>query len=106
MKEKQLLKTVTGFRAGILGKQPSNYMCFAVCAPLQGYLSMLGCEAAMIDGEVDAGEFVYGHVWLELPDGKIIDPTADQIEGLNLPPVYIGPMPPSYSKEKTWDGTL
>jgi hypothetical protein len=36
------------------------------------------------------------HFWLEMDDGTVIDPTADQFPGLDLPPVYIGKLPTMY----------
>ena len=69
-------------------------MCFVICAPLQGYLSGLGYETALI--EKDFGSC--NHVWLSLPDGTIIDPTIDQFStpDFPLPKIYIGPMPEWY----------
>lgn len=69
-------------------------MCFAVCAPLQGYLDLLGIQTEMVCGEVMGQE----HYWLSLPDGRIIDPTADQFNGqlVKMPKVYIGLRPVVY----------
>jgi hypothetical protein len=63
----------------------------AVCYPLQGYLSMLGIQTEIV--EADFGRV--NHVWLQLPSGEIIDPTADQFsgEGCRFPEVYIGKVP-------------
>lgn len=104
---KELRKIVSGFRAGILGVRSSVAMCCAVCLPLQGYLAIAGYETEFIDGEVcfDDGT-VCGHVWLRLPDGRILDPTADQFEELGLPPVYIGALPPAYSETKSARGKV
>jgi len=94
----KLLRDATNFRKGILEGQPSKAMCFAVAAPLQGYLSFTGLKCRLIEGGV--GEWV--HFWIELPDGTILDPTADQFEspdGLKMPPVYIGKKPDWYLQE-------
>lgn len=99
MSEQNLLKTVTEFRKGILDKRPSDGMCFAVCAPLRGFLSMCGTETAMVQGDFDG---YINHVWLKLADGRIIDPTADQLMNLlgrSMPPVYVGPKPAWYPDE-------
>jgi hypothetical protein len=99
MAKDKLHRIVSEFRKGILGKRPSADMCRAVCLPLQGYLSMAGYEAEFIEGEIDINNAVFDHVWLELPDGRIIDPTADQFskpDGAPMPPVYIGEQPEWY----------
>ncbi len=75
-------------------------MCYAVCAPLQSYLSLCGYETSLVHGTVDLPDYDADHVWLELADGRIIDPTADQFKELNLPPVYIGPLPTCYTESE------
>lgn len=103
MKDKQLLKIVREFRKGIIGKSESTFMCFAVCAPLAGFLGMYGIEAKTREGIVRlrdgqgryAGEC--NHYWIELEDGRVIDPTADQFNrrlSLAMPAVYLGPPVP------------
>jgi hypothetical protein len=96
MQHSELLKLVTDFREGILDGKPSVRMCFAVCAPLSSYLDFVGVENELIEGE--AGDMQ--HFWIKLPDGNIIDPTADQfflLWGCNkMPPVYIGPQTDLY----------
>jgi hypothetical protein len=70
-------------------------MCFMMCAPLQGFLSVHGIETELIKGEVNDCE----HFWLQLPSGDIVDPTADQFakpDGSPMPPVYVGPLPAWY----------
>lgn len=65
-------------------------MCFAVCGPLHGLLALYGVEATIEDGEF--GD--WNHFWLRLPDGRVLDPTADQFNDQlehPLPPVYLGP---------------
>jgi hypothetical protein len=68
-----------------------DWMGAAVCYPLQGYLSALhGLQTEVV--ESDLGEC--NHVWLKLPDGRALDPTADQFNYCNpekMPPVYLGP---------------
>ena len=87
----ELRRAVTSFRRGILGRRSSRSMCFAVCAPLQGWLSCCGLETDMM--EADFGKT--NHVWLRLATDEIIDPTADQFD---LVPVYIGPWPAVYQR--------
>ena len=50
--DKELIKITTQFTKGILGKRKSEGMCFAVCAPLQGYLSICKIETELIEGEI------------------------------------------------------
>lgn len=95
-------ETVSEFRAGILDGRPSARMCDAVSLPLQGYLSFaenIKTEVVSRFFKIAGGELE--HVWLEMPDGTIIDATADQMAEHGyptLPPVYIGPKPPHYPK--------
>lgn len=101
MKRDPLRRIVTEFRKGILGRRSSVSMCFAVCAPLQGYLSMLGYETQMIEGAMKYRDVGVNceHYWLLLHDGRIIDPTADQFNapgGSAMPKVYIGEKPKWY----------
>ena len=90
MTDAELVDFATEFRAGILDGRPSWMMCFAVAAPLAGLLHLHGVEADVIEG--DLGEF--NHVWLRLPDGRVLDPTAGQFNEFGfeaMPPVYLGP---------------
>ena len=92
---KELLRIVTDFREGILGDWISNRKCFIVCLPLAGFLPLCGYEAELTEGQING----YQHFWLTLPDGQIIDPTADQFtrpDGTDMPVVYIGEKPDWY----------
>ena len=81
---------MTAFRRGILEKRESVGMCFVVCSPLAGYLSVCGIKT-----ELEKVNFPHAnHCWLRLPDGRIIDPTADQF---GLDAVYLGGLPLAYS---------
>jgi len=99
MTTRQLLKLVTKFRHGILGTRAPALMCRVVCYPLQGYLSFLGVETTIkaADFLQENGSLI-NHVWLERPNGMIIDPTASQFadRAPELPAVYIGPLPEIY----------
>jgi hypothetical protein len=100
MTQKQLLKIVTGFTNGILGKDRNpDSMCFAVCAPLQSYLSLCGIQSELIEGEIHDKEDTYNHFWIKTKDGNIIDPTASQFNqftGKDMPMIYVGPKPDWY----------
>jgi hypothetical protein len=89
-----LRQIVSEFRKGILGKRNSAAMCYAVCAPLQSYLGLIGYETELVEGDFGTTN----HYWLELPDGTIIDPTADQFSTpmRKMPKIYIGPLPDWY----------
>ena len=93
-----LRAVVTEFRDGMLEGRPSNRMCFALCAPLQGYLSFCGFQTELVEGAIEDSN----HYWLLLagnppPEfaGWIIDPTADQFstDERPMPAIYIGPKP-------------
>lgn len=90
MNDKELKKFALDFRKGILGKRSSTSQCFNICAPLSTLLDMHGVENKVVRGEV--GE--YGnHYWIELADGRILDPTADQFNvfpNANFPKVFLG----------------
>lgn len=108
MTEKEILKTVTSFRKGILGRRSPLKMCFAVCAPLSTYLSLCGCKNELTEGEIHLSDhnkgITIGHFWLTLPGGKIIDPTASQFNKMgndDMPDVYIGKKPKWYKKIKS-----
>lgn len=95
-----LKQIVSEFRDGILDGGGSAFMCIAVCAPLEGYLRVChGIETHAVAGTIDLGRYNMEHFWLEMDDGTVIDPTADQFEELGLPPVYVGPRPDAYLVE-------
>lgn len=94
----ELLKIATDFRDGLIGRKNGAGYCFMVCAPLAGLLDNLGM------GPVDLRESIVkinggstNHVWIRLPDGRVLDPTADQFD---LVPVYLGkPHPKVHAKD-------
>lgn len=97
----ELKQIVTEFREDILDGGSSAFMCIAVCAPLEGYLRVgHGIDTHAVAGTIDLGDYNMEHFWLEMEDGTVIDPTADQFEELRLPPVYIGPRPAAYLVEE------
>ena len=63
-----------------------------VCAPLSTVLEVMGFENKLVEGDL----VVANHIWIELADGRVLDPTADQFNDLDfgwpaLPQVYLGP---------------
>jgi len=95
MTNKELRKMAMGFRSGLLGSRASNSMCYAVSAALEGFMSFCGIECRLTEGSV--GDWI--HFWITLPDGRILDPTADQFPsktGKIMPKVYLGKRPEHY----------
>jgi hypothetical protein len=88
MTNKQIKQIAIEFRRGMLGKRKSQGMCAAVSWALQGYLSFLGVETFVHEGDV--GD--WNHVWLVRRNGDVIDATADQFSTREekLPKVYVG----------------
>ena len=77
------------FRNGILDGKSSEDMCWAVCAPLQSLLEVMEIPCRLTELSFPH----INHYVIELPDGNIIDPTADQF---GLEECYVGPMPKKY----------
>jgi hypothetical protein len=90
MRTRKLKAIAREFRAGILGKRSSARMSMVVSAPLAGFLSAVYGVGCAVE-ELDFGHA--NHVVIRLPDGRILDATADQF---GLEPVYLGPMPEKY----------
>lgn len=93
MNDAKLLKFVKGFRGGIVGRKGSEFMCFAVCAPLVTLLNMSGVKSTMREGAVQFEIGSINHFWIELADGRVLDPTADQFNRIlmdKLPKIYLG----------------
>lgn len=77
------------FRKGMLNGQSSHGNCAKVSWALQGYLSYaMSLDTKVYEGDV--GE--WNHIWLSMPDGRVIDCTADQFNKgkRRYPKVYIG----------------
>jgi hypothetical protein len=87
------------FRQGVLGDLDSAFMCGAVCYPLASLLQLQGIEVKVMYGVVSHVNCYCYHVWLKLPDGRVLDPTADQFcrpNGRRMPRVYLGNKPRWY----------
>ena len=94
---KRIVRIATDFREGFLDKSPSKAMCFALCCALVGYLRFCGYECDVDKGNI--GD--WNHYWIKLPNGTILDPTADQFRhpnGTAMPSVYYGELPHWYEK--------
>ena len=102
MTDKEIIRVAKGFTKGLLGKKSTVDMCYVVCSPLVGYLSMLGVDCRLTDGYIDHCEAELHHFWITLSDGKIIDPTADQFGLLNS---WVVNQPSNYKVKQTLLGT-
>jgi hypothetical protein len=94
MTDEEIVAFATDFREGILDGDDPHGRCFMVCAPMVTLLNMYGVKCEMVEGPVTVSTDFDNHVWLELDDGRVLDPTADQFNGSQrraLPPVYLGP---------------
>lgn len=95
-----LEKIATDFRKGVIGRRQSRGRCWMVSAPLGAMLNFMGHGTELVEGTV-SGEH---HFWLKLPDGRILDATADQFKtpiGDAMPKVYLGKRPSWYCENPT-----
>lgn len=111
MNDKQLLKIVTGFRRGIIGRGNSHLKCFMISAPLHSFLDIMGIHTEIIKGYITmppntgwgpSATFMC-HYWLKLSDGRILDCTVDQFNKplkKDMPAVYLGEKPTWFMQEK------
>lgn len=95
MVDDQIVKFAKSFRNGVIGRKSSRNMCYMVCLPLTTLLCLNGVACKLVEGEVETISLCCNHFWIELADGRILDPTADQFnkysEFPELPKVYLGP---------------
>jgi hypothetical protein len=100
MSDKELYKIVNGFTKGLLGKRSSESMCFVVTWTLNSFLTCCGIKSKLVEGEIKLKNgYIANHFWIELEDGKVIDPTADQFNSLSehqMPNIFIGKKPKWY----------
>ena len=100
MTDKELEKYALDFRKGILGKRKSKNMCVAVSAPLASLLYFEDIQNCLVEGILEFNGCEFHHYWIDLGNGKILDPTADQFNEfceIEMPPVYIGEKPNWYN---------
>lgn len=107
MNDKKLISVADEFRKGVLDKhrRKSNDWCYAISAPLVSYLEFCGCPCKLVCGYIGDTE----HYWIALPDGRILDPTADQFNdnmpepdnmpNPKMPRVYLGIKPSNYKTD-------
>ena len=85
MEDHILIESAEGFRDGILDGGCSINKCFMVSSPLQAWLLFMGVTCELVSIESETGN----HFFIELPDGRVLDATADQFDA-TLPAVYLG----------------
>lgn len=104
MKDKELIKITKQYVKGFLGNKESKGMCFIISSSLQSYLSLLGFKTKLIEGEIETDIGTWNHFWLELSDGRILDPTSDQFNSqqilVQMPKVHLGEKPAFYKQLK------
>jgi hypothetical protein len=67
----------------LIGSRASDGQCGVVSYSLQGYLGFLGVDLELEEVMLKRTN----HVFFKLPDGRVLDATADQFGG---PKVYLG----------------
>lgn len=89
MTDSELLHYAAEFRFAVIGDGASSRMCAAISDPLCAALAVLGVPAQVMETVLED----CNHVFLQLPDGRVLDPTADQFNSAGSPPlpaVYLG----------------
>lgn len=97
MKELEIRRQAKQFCRGLLGNTDTDSKCFITSIALTSYLNTIGVECTLKEGFVKG----HHHFWIGLPDGKIIDATADQFtNGNDIYPNLFVSKPPGYYVEK------
>lgn len=92
MTDEGLVKLATAFRRGFLGADGDSLHTCYMCMPLNMLLTLRGLRSELCVGTPPyptAGT----HYWIELEDGRVLDPTADQFNGdsaTKYPEIYLG----------------
>lgn len=89
MNDIELIEFAGDFRDGILEGRLDTDMYWLVAAPLADLLDYFGVRVRLVEGWVGG----LHHHWIELRDGRILDPTGDQF---GLDAIYLGPRPIEY----------
>lgn len=90
--DEELVAIAREFRNGVLDGQSSEGWCAAICWPLEALLALqYGIQCNSVETELthlDDCE-ASNYIWLQLSDGRALDPTIDQF-GETYPDVYLG----------------
>ncbi len=90
MTDADLLQYASEFRAAIIGDRDSSRMCAAICGPLAATFTVKGRRTLLMESELGT----CNHVFIQVEDGRVLDPTADQFNRQGepgFPRVYLGP---------------
>jgi len=91
----KLLRFTEAIRRGFLDMMDctSESMCVVLCVPLVELMDMIGLSVEVRMSFVDVGNGErWNHFWIRLPDGRALDPNADQFNaalGAKFPTVYL-----------------
>lgn len=103
MTDHEVYLYATDFRRAILGDAPSDRMCAAISSPLCSALGVLDVPVELVKSDFGA----FNHVFLDLLDGRFLDPTADQFNWLNVtafPAIYVGPPTLIHRRANRYEG--
>lgn len=84
-----LLTYAREFREAVLQGDSSEWMCVALSAPLHAAFHARGTPSQLVVSDL----WECQHIFLQLADGQVLDPTADQFNWCSrqkLPGVYLG----------------
>ncbi len=89
--DRDLKVTCREFRKGMIARMSSKGKCAMISWALQGFLSTVyKLNTKVYQGDVGN----WNHLWLVMPDGRVIDCTADQFnkkgKRAKYPQIYIG----------------
>jgi hypothetical protein len=91
------------FRDAVLQGSSSEWMCVALSAPLHAAFQARGIPSQLVVSDLGFCD----HIFLRLPDGQVLDPTADQFNWCSLqklPGVYLGPPAAIHEGAQPWAG--
>ena len=93
--EAELIRIASTFRQGILGDGTSDGMSFTVAVSLSALLNSRGvrCELRVTAMPAPYAAYWPQHYWLELEDGRALDPACDHfgaLDGVSYPEIYLG----------------
>lgn len=87
--DQYILQFAREFRTAILSDSDSAWMCAAISGPLCAALTVQSVSCHLVESDLG----VCNHVFIQLDDGRVLDPTADQFNWCSrepLPGVYLG----------------
>lgn len=90
-RDAKIVRDATEFRRGLIGDQNGAGWCAVVSWSLAGFLGFAhGIQTGNAEREIEIGDgSTLVHVWVTMPDGRVLDPTMDQF-GTEWPKVYLG----------------